>query len=289
VTLARAQGGLEALSIDRESAKGALYLQGATVTAWQPKDQAPVLWVSAKSLYQVDKAIRGGIPICFPWFGPKADQPSAPQHGFARSRPWMLQSVADDPKDRSVTVTLVLAADRETRALWPHDFRARYAVRMGQKLEIALTVENTGESPFRFEEALHTYLAVADVRGARVEGLEDTRYFDKVDNGKEKRMGPREAITVGGETDRVYVGTSSATELIDPGMNRRISIQKDGSRTTVVWNPWIDKARAMKDFGDDEWKEMICVETANSGPDAIDLEPGGSHTIRALYAVNALA
>jgi glucose-6-phosphate 1-epimerase len=270
--------------------EGTVYLHGAHITSWTPEGPhggEDLLFLSEKSLWQNDKPIRGGVPICFPWFGPKKDDPSAPIHGFARTRQWNLDQISHTPD--SVTVTLSLASSPETRKLFPADFLLRQRVTFGNSLTISLELTNTGASPLTAEEALHTYFRIGDIQKVRILGLNNTNYIDKTDNMKEKTQ--TGDITITAETDRVYLNTTAATIIEDPanqGGGRKITIAKENSKNTVVWNPWIAKAKAMPDFGDDEWPHMLCVETCNVGATAIVLQPGQSHTMTARIAITRI-
>jgi glucose-6-phosphate 1-epimerase len=257
--------------------------QGAQVTDWTIPATPPVLFVSPKSAFLPKRAIRGGVPLVFPWFGPRPGDPAAAQHGFARIRDWTVQSAEVEP-DGTCVVAMTFADDEQTRAAWPHAFGARFVVRAGRQLRIALEIRNTGPSSFTFEAALHTYLAVSDVRRIRVRGLENAEYLDKVGGNVRKREGPA-PITFTGETDRVYLDTTSACTVEDPDWRRRVVVAKSGSRSTVIWNPWIDKARTMGDLGDDAWTGMVCVETANVAGDARTLAPLAFHVLEATIAV----
>lgn len=268
-------GGLERLALHASASEALVYLHGAHVAHYQPRGARPVLWVSRESRYESGKPIRGGVPICFPWFGPKAGAPDAPLHGFARIRPWTLRSVAP-AADGALRASLELVSDASTRALFPHDLRVSLELVVGAALGLTLTVRNEGPSPFAYEEALHSYFAVADARACRIHGLEDAGFVDKTAGGA-RRPAERTPIAIAGETDRVYTGTQATVSIEDPGLARRIRIAKTGSRTTVVWNPWVAKAKAMPDFGDDEWPGMVCVETANALDDAVTLAPGDFH------------
>ncbi len=283
VNINAGKGGLTRISVTTPLATAEVYLHGAHVTHFQPAGQKPLLWVSAESLFQTDKAIRGGVPICFPWFGPKAGDPSAPAHGFARTREWQIESVTSQP-DGSVELTLSLAADAQTLQRWPFDFKAIYLIHIGKKLELALLVHNSGTAAFQIEEALHSYFAVEDVQKVSVTGLEGTTYLDKVDGQKQKPQG-NDPIAITAETDRVYLKTQSTCRLNDPAQSRQIIVEKSGSQSTVVWNPWIAKSKAMADFGDDEWKQMLCIETCNLGDDRITIQPGASHEMSALISI----
>jgi glucose-6-phosphate 1-epimerase len=277
-------GHLPRLAVETPLASAQVYFQGAHVSAWRPHAvPAPVLWMSAGSYFEAGKAIRGGVPICFPWFGAHAADPKAPGHGFARLRDWTLIEAAE-AADGTVTLALELAADKALTPLWPHVFRIVHRITIGATLTMALEVTNPGAEAFTFEEALHTYFAVRDVREVRVTGLERTDYLDKM-SGLGRKTQTDDAIRFIGETDRVYLDTRSECVIHDPGERRRIVIRKTGSDATVVWNPWIDKARAMPDFGDQEWPEMVCVETCNVNVHKRTLAAGATHTMTAMIHV----
>jgi glucose-6-phosphate 1-epimerase len=275
---------LPRLDISTPRASARIYLHGAHVAAWQPLGaSAPVLWMSAQSHFRPDKPIRGGVPICFPWFGPHAQDPTAPAHGFARLSPWTLCD-AGEAADGTVTLTFQLESDNAS-PVWPHHFHADLRVSIGPVLRIDLDVHNLDEAAFTFEEALHTYFAVGNIEHVTVSGLEHAYYLDKV-AGKSTRQCDA-AIRFDRETDRVYTDTQASCVIHDPGLSRRITIAKQGSSSTVVWNPWIQKARTMADFGDDEWPGMLCIETANVGNAAVRLRPGDRHTMTAAISVEA--
>lgn len=280
-------GGLERLALaTRKHGEAHVFLHGAHVARYEPRGHRPVLWMSGESRFEAGKAIRGGVPVCFPWFGPKAGSPDAPLHGFARIRPWALRSVAPDG-DGGLRATFELLSDEATRVFFAHDLRVSLEVALGPVLGLTLDVRNTGPFPFTFEAALHSYFALSDVRQCRVVGLEGTAYLDKTEGGARRPAEPS-PIVVAAETDRVYLGTEATVTIEDPAWARRIAVGKTGSRTTVVWNPWIAKAKAMPDFGDDEWPGMICVETANALDDAVALAPGASHTMAAVIEARPL-
>jgi glucose-6-phosphate 1-epimerase len=262
-----------------------IYLHGAHVAAWHPAGQAPVLWVSRDSLFRADRPIRGGVPICFPWFASHATDSTVPAHGFARVSEWRLDEASDESGERTRLQFRLEGQDRSP--VWPHAFLALYRVTVGRTLHLELEITNRGSTPVTFEEALHTYYAVHNVREVAITGLEHTEYLDKVAAMAKKRQGS-DPIRFEGETDRIYLQTRGACTIHDPGRRRRLHVRKQGSEATVVWNPWIDKARAMPDFGDLEWPEMVCVETANVGPHAVGLAPGASHVMAAEIIVEAI-
>jgi glucose-6-phosphate 1-epimerase len=284
------QGGLaRALLTSAEGARAEVYLHGAHVTQYvKAAGGPPVLFVSKESLFRPDKAIRGGVPLIFPWFGPRSPDPAgnSPMHGFARTSAWEVESAG--ATGAGTSIVLVLRSNDATRKTWPHEFELRYTVTLGAPLTMELSVRNTGSGPFTFEEALHTYLTVADVRNVTIEGLAGTRFVDKTDNMATKTQDPSPPMKITAETDRIYLATKSTCTVADPGLGRRITVAKEHSDATVVWNPWVAKAKAMADFGDDEWLEMLCIETCNVAGHAVTLAAGATHAMRAVVDAGAL-
>jgi len=274
--------GLPAVRVSTESATGLVFLQGAHVAAWEPAGQGPVIWMSENAVYAKGKALRGGIPICFPWFGAHPEHKQYPAHGFARTRDFSYNG-ARRTKDGGSELELVLHNDAQTEALFPHAFRARLRVAFGKTLGLELCVENRSEEPFSFEEALHSYFCVADVEQASVLGLQGSSYADKVQNMARFTESASE-LSLTGETDRVYDSTATCT-IVDPKAGRAIRIEKAESAATVVWNPWAEKAAQMSDFGADAWPRMLCVESANVGTARVVLGPGAAHTLRVAVSV----
>jgi glucose-6-phosphate 1-epimerase len=277
-------GGLPKVRVTSAKAAGEIYLLGANVTSWKPRDKEEVLFISSQSRWEVGRAIRGGVPICFPWFGSKADDPKAPAHGFARTKSWQLESIA--LTGAGITVSMFTESGDDTRRWWPGEFRVVYRATFGSELGLELEITNTGHASLRFEEALHAYHRVGEIEKPRVSGLDAVRYLDKTDSNREKTQ--QGEIAIRSETDRVYLNTTHAIELDDPSLRRRTRISKENSRTTVVWNPWVEKAHSLPDFGDEEWKQMICLETSNVSDYSLALEPGQRHTMKALIRVDDL-
>jgi glucose-6-phosphate 1-epimerase len=285
VAVGDGEGGLPRLRVSTRAAQAEVYLHGAHVTSWTPAGHADVLWVSRASWFAPGAAIRGGVPICFPWFGAHPTAVQAPSHGFARLLDWALVDAEDDGAD--VVLTLRLTDSEPTRAsAWPHPFRATYRVTVGAALSLSLDVTNTGEA-VSFEEALHTYYAVRDTRSVTVTGLDQAAYVDRLGGPEPRRQGP-EPVRFEAETDRIYLDTRATTTVVDPGHGRSITTRKAGSDATVVWNPWSDKARALRDLDDDEWTGMCCVETCNVRDSRVRLDPGGRHTMSATTTVESL-
>lgn len=260
------------------------YDHGAHVTAWTPAGAQPVLWMSAASHLDDTEPIRGGVPICWPWFGPGRTKDMAPAHGFARISPWTLTGIDDSGDALTATWTLTDAAAKGSLG---GAFAATYTASFGAELTLTLAIENTGADDFSFEEALHTYLAVGDIRQVSVTGLDGAAYLDKAPAGGPDHQTQSGAVTFTSETDRVYDSSAPVT-ITDPVLGRTITVTTSGAADTVVWNPWVAKAAAMPDFGDDEWTSMVCVEGANALGHAVVLPPGGKHTMTYRLTVAAL-
>ena len=282
--------GLIAGVVSTPTCSAEFYLQGAHLTKWQPTGQNPVLFLSEKSSFAPGKAIRGGIPVIFPWFGARtktvtSDRTDGPAHGFARTSCFRLTSAASSGDD--FQLTFVLAPDTVSQELGFDDFLVTYKITVGNELELELIVENHSQNPLSFEEAFHTYFAVGDVKQASIKGLDRTEYFDKTDDFKRKWQ-IEELLTLTGVTDRPYVKTEAQIDIADPKSERVISVDKLNSKTTVIWNPWSELTAKMGDMEADAWQRMLCVETANCSDDLILLPAGKQHTMHARVVVNPL-
>jgi glucose-6-phosphate 1-epimerase len=275
-------GGLTKIRVTTHAAAAEIYLQGSQVMSWKPDGAEEVIFVSEKSLWENGQAIRGGVPICFPWFRAKADNPQAPKHGFVRMREWQLNSIAAE-EDGPVTVNCSTQSDDSTLRWWPHEFCLEHRVTVDSTLTMELIVTNIGPSPLRFEEALHTYFRVGTVQGVRVRGLDKVAYLDNNDNNREKLQSGD--VMIVSPTDYAFINSNSALELMDSAFERTIRTEKKNSNTTVVWNPWQQGAAAMADFGDDEWQHMTCVEASNILGNAVTLQPGEQHAMRATLSM----
>jgi glucose-6-phosphate 1-epimerase len=260
-------------------AEGRVHLHGGHVTHWQPAGTVPVLLLSPAAQFAPDRAIRGGVPVIFPWFGPRRDGGPGPEHGFARIAAWTVEATRREP-DGAVTIVLRLEDDAATRALWPHAFALRHRVTFGAQLTMTLEVENRSDAPFGFEAALHTYLHVGDVGAVTVSGLAGATCVDK-NAGMRRHVQDAAPLRIAGPTDCMFLGTTAACVVDDAALARRLVIEKEGSASTVVWNPWAEKAAAMADLGPDAWRPMLCIETANVADDAVRLPPGARHAMTA--------
>jgi len=265
-------GGLPFLHVETDRCRARLTSYGAQLCEWMPVGKSPVLYLSPRAVFAAGTPIRGGVPISFPWFASHPTDPSKPAHGFARTRTWQVVGVTRETTG-DVRVVLRLEADDDTRALWASTFALSLNVSLGATLAMTVEVENVGHEAIAYELALHTYLAVGDVEAVSIRGLEGTRFVDKVDSGKNK-VAPGEPLRIAGETDRVFLDTTATCVVEDPVLARRLRVEKRGSHATVVWNPGSDRARTMRDVGEDGWRGFVCVETANVGPHAVRLAPG---------------
>jgi glucose-6-phosphate 1-epimerase len=275
-------GGLPKIRVTAPAASAEIYLHGAHVTAWRPAGAEEVIFVSEHSHWEDGRAIRGGIPICFPWFRAKADDPKAPSHGFVRTREWRLDSIMAE-ENGNVSVACSTESDESTRQWWTHEFRIVHRVAIGKTLGLELIVKNSGATPFRFEEALHTYFQVGLAQHVRVRGLDQVKYLDNTDGNREKLQSGD--VILAAPTDNAYMDTHGALELIDPALRRTIRTEKQNSATTVVWNPWQQGAASIPDLGGDEWQRMTCVEASNILGLGVSLTPGQEHTMRATLSL----
>jgi D-hexose-6-phosphate mutarotase len=282
--------GLIFVDVHNRLASASLCLQGAHLMTWQPHAQAePVIWISETAQYAPRKSIRGGMPVCWPWFGPHPDGGKLPSHGFARTVDWQV-SATDRLDGGETQISFLRLDDERTREEWPHAFAVKLQVLIGSQLRAELDTTNTGNSPFVLGEALHTYFRVGDIGEVQVLGLEGA---DFVDNANSARRGRQVgAIRFSSEFDRVYLNTPSECTVIDALLRRRIHITQLGARSVVVWNPWVEKATKMGDLGPGAkrqggWREMVCVESANALENAVTLAPGAAHRMSVRYRVES--
>ena len=278
------RNGLEVVELATPASTCSVALHGAQVLTFVPRGDPDWLWVSDRARWTSGAALRGGIPICFPWFGPHPTETSFPAHGFARTRIWRLSGV-DEVAGERLRAMFELGGDGATAPLFPHPFRARHSVTAGDDLELSFEVTNEGDGPLAFEVALHTYVAVSDVGVIALAGLGGSSYVDKVAGGERRRQGD-EPLRILGEVDRVY-DSGEAVTLADPARAQPLRIESGGAGSTVVWNPGPDKARALPDMDPDGFRRFVCVETGNVGARRITLPPGGHHALSVRYRAGA--
>ena len=253
--------------VSNRHCKGAVSLFGAHVLSYVPEGEKDLIMVSERSVYAPPKAIRGGVPVCWPWFGPAAQ----PMHGVARIQYWNLAAVRKE-SDGSDTLVFELSISE------PHRLDVIFEVAFGAKLAMHLTTTNQGDTPFALGGALHTYFSVGEIEKVTISGLGGSTYCDRAGGGNIPGCHCAGDFGFSAETDNIYASDAAVT-IIDPVMARKILVEKSGSHSTVVWNPWIEKAKNMADFGDEEYHKMVCVEAANCGDDIIKLAPGMRHTL----------
>lgn len=269
---------LATTTIRSGGAEAVIAHHGAHVLSFVPEGGQDLLWVSEQAIFKPGKAIRGGIPVCWPWFADHPTDSNMPAHGVARTSMWDLESTTGD------SANFALVDTAETRELWSHSFKLHLIVTVTPtSLEVVFEAKNRGHTPVTTTAALHTYFSVSDASAIDISGLEGTNYIDKMaDDTLIKQDGE---IRISAEVDRIYLDTTADCLLADPGMDRTIRVAKSGSQSTVVWNPWEAKARRMRDFGDEEYKEMVCIETCNAGTDIVVVAPGEVHRLVATLSV----
>ncbi len=276
VTFKADRYGAPTVEITNDQAVATVALQGGQVLTFRPRDQDPVLWVSPFAPVDKAKPIRGGVPICWPWFGPHETDKAKPVHGFVRTRNW--EVVGTEQLNTGETVLkLAFVPTTETQAIWNFPVELQLVIQVGTDLKVNLLTRNLGIQSLLISEGFHTYFKVSDVREIAVEGLEGTEYVDKVDQGHKKIQSG--AVKITQETDRVYLHTSVDTLIDDPKLGRKIRIVKTGSLSTVVWNPWEEKGAQLGDAGYQGYLGMLCVEVANALDNQVTIPAGIQHDL----------
>ena len=277
--------GMTRLCLNAGDSDAVIYLHGAHLTHWAPRDAQPVLYLSPKAVFVPGKAIRGGVPLLFPWFGPRWDGAvfdaahgtRSPAHGFARTSVWSVESVSRTAQGE-IVVVLSLGPDAVSRSLGYDHFALKLECRIGTELHLALHVSNTGAEPMMYEDGLHTYFAVADVHPVRLEGLTGATYLDKRD-GSARKVQAEDRFAFTRDVDRTYLHTDADLTLHDPAGRRVVHIAKSGSQTTVIWNPWTVLTPNFADLAEDSWQHFVCVEAVNAEENRIVLAPGATRTL----------
>lgn len=276
------KGGFPTIEINNEYAKAIISLYAGQVLSFQPLDQAEdLMFLSNKAYHQEGKAMKGGVPICWPWFGPDPEAKGRSSHGFVRNRLWQMRSV-DTTQDGATKVTMGLVDTEETRKIWDYAFDLAIAITVGSSLTIELITRNTGKEAFSITQALHTYFKVGDINQVQVLGVEDKTYIDKVDNGKQKTQ--TGAVTFSGECDRIYLNVPSELVIDDAALQRKIKIAATNSNTAIVWNPDATISANMADLEDLDYKNFVCVETANAANEVIKVAADSEYKMVARYS-----
>ena len=261
------------ITVSNKYADADICLYGAHVTSFKPRNSMEILWMSPDSSFEEGTPIRGGIPVCFPWFGPHKTDPEKPQHGFARLMYWDLLETATLPSGETM-VRLQLCSSEETKTYWEYDFCAEMKIIIGTTLNVTLKVTNTSEVPFEYTCALHSYFSLSAIENLSIEGLEGASYFNQLtgENGVQKKffLHIQEPLT------RHYLGTETPVVIEDSAFNRRIKVDKSGSKVTTVWNPGEETCAKIGDLPDDAWETFVCVEATNAFDYPVKLSPGES-------------
>lgn len=279
----RSESGLVLMKVDHPLATATISLEGGQVLEWQPKSQLkPVLWSADPAHWQKGRAIRAGVPICWPWFGAHPSDPVAPSHGFARLCSWEITHTSTSPLGQ-VEIWMAMPATYQSTTHHALNLTLTIRISIGETLSISLTTSNTSDHPIFMTEALHAYFNVSDIRNIQIQGLAGYEYIDLIDRNMRKTQ--NDSIRFSEETGQVYVNTKSECLLIDPEYDRIIKIEKTGSQSTVVWNPWLDTAEKMSDLGREQWQKMVCIESANALDDGLRIEAGDQHTLSVKYCV----
>lgn len=277
------EGGLPFIRVNNDKATALISIHGGQVLAFQPKHaDNDLLFLSKRAYYQSGKAIKGGVPICWPWFGPDPEGLNRPAHGFVRNRLWEVMETSATAGGEN-RIVLGLSDTPETQSIWPRAFVLRLEITIGETLSLALVTRNTGSQAFAVTQAFHTYFSVGDIGQTKVLGLENTQYIDKTgDNQQKNQVG---AVTIDTEVDRIYLDVGNELVIHDMVMKRRIHILSRGNRTAVVWNPWAKISAEMADLQDDDYLRFICVETTNAATDTVNIQPGSEFRLVANYRI----
>ncbi|WP_258363702.1 D-hexose-6-phosphate mutarotase [Nitrosomonas ureae] len=277
-------GGLPMIRVNNAKAAALISLHAGQVLSYQPAGEPEdVLFLSEKAYYQDGKAIKGGAPICWPWFGADPEGKGRPGHGFVRNRAWNVVAT-EAMNNGDVKVTLGLVDTPDTRAIWPQSFSLLQEIIIGATLNLSLITRNTGKETFSITQAFHTYFKVGDIARTKVLGLEGCEYIDKAGGGNTQKR-QSDAVTIESEVDRIYLDVGNTLTIDDSALNRRIQITSQGSKTAVVWNPWEKISKEMADLEDTDYQRLVCVETTNAANDVVEIAPGSECRLMASYRV----
>ncbi|WP_146449960.1 D-hexose-6-phosphate mutarotase [Vibrio kanaloae] len=277
VTIVEHQG-VKLVRVIHDKANAAISLFGGHVVSFQPRGQEDLIWMSQQAKFDGKAALRGGIPVCWPWFGRIA----TPAHGFARSSEWQL--IEHRESEAGVIVSLGLKPSEATLAAWPHQFDARLNVEIGDQLKVTLDVKNTDSHPWTFSGALHTYLNIGDIHSTTTTGM-GAEYIDSLQGGKICQGGAELVLT--DTIDRVYTQPEAQIYIADKKLDRTLTVENHGHNSAVLWNPWAEGAASMGDMQDDGYLTMLCVESTLHAPSleaGKTLQPGENHQLITVIA-----
>lgn len=270
------------ITVSNKYADADICLYGAHITSFRPRNTMDVLWMSPESFFEVGKPIRGGIPVCFPWFGPHKTDPEKPQHGFARLMYWDVLETAVKPNGETL-IRLQLCSSEETKAYWPYDFCAEITITVGLTLTVSLNVTNKSTEVFKYGCALHSYYHLSAIENLSIEGLEGTTYYNQLTC--EKGIQQEHYLHIQGAFTRHYLDTETPVVIADPVFRRRIKVDKTGSKVTTVWNPGEEASAQIVDLDDESYETFVCVEATNAFDFEIQLAPGESYETSAIISL----
>lgn len=284
------EGGFAFIKIHNDKADALISLYGGQVLSYRKAQQPDVFFLSDRAYYQHGKAIKGGVPICWPWFGNDPQNKGRPAHGFARNSLWQLVAT-EQLANGDTFVELQLSPNELSASLWPHEFLLSLKVTVGDELTLQLTTHNNDTQPFEITQALHSYFALESIDALRISGLENLTYLDKAksNTGAEQKTQQGE-IHIEGEVDRIYLQVPEQITLknIAPSLTAEsaITLQSKNNATAVVWNPWQQLCEQSADLKPDDYQRFVCVETANAASDVISLAAGDSFTLQARISIS---
>lgn len=275
VFIAQGDSELEYLQVDTPYCRAKIYLQGAQITEFIPCDKPPLLWVSEAEPFLAGKSIRGGIPVCWPWFGthPSADFPA---HGIARTALWRVETINEQAD--STRITLSLPPSQMDEKYWAYHSALKIEFILSTQLIVRLSTTNLDNRTINFSQALHSYFPTSAIAQTTVEGLANTPYNQF---GQDYRQDEK-LIHFTQETDRVHTSTPKTQLIHTP--EGIIKVEKENSTSCVVWNPWVEKSKRLSHFYDHEYQHMLCVETANVEDDTVTLQPKQTHTLACIIS-----
>ena len=282
------KGNLPMIAVNNQSAKALISLYGGQVLSYQAQSSnTDLLFVSDAAYYQQGKAIKGGIPICWPWFGQDPLNQGRTAHGFARNMMWEVLEISSN-NELSATIILALKDTLETQKIWPYAFNLKLTITIAETLKLELETLNKSSDEFTITQALHTYFAVSDIDQVKVSGLDHKNYLDKASIAKRENCVQDGDIFIGQEVDRIYLDVPAELSIEEKDKGRQIAIRTRNNKTAIVWNPWQKIAQEMGDLNNDDYRHFICVETANAADDSINIKPGEKYSLIAEYQMEAM-
>jgi D-hexose-6-phosphate mutarotase len=287
ITFEQTEQDVVLIHVNHPLATATISLQGGQVLEWKPRSQVePVLWSADPTHWLSGRAIRAGVPICWPWFGAHPTEQAAPAHGYARLCDWEVAEISMESLG-TIDIDLRMMPTHEVATRYPLNATLVSRISVGEALSISLTTTNTGEAPITITEALHAYFNVGEIDDIQIEGIEGNDFIDLIDqNIRKTQVG---AIRFTGETGRVYLNTLNECFIVDRALGRTIKIEKSNSHSTVVWNPWLETASKMNDLGPVAWQKLVCVESANALENFVMIKPRSQHTLTVRYSIGTSA